>query len=156
MTAVHKVLNTTTECRDDSLMVIACCTALGTLIPIALYQTGLISHLPDPPLAIFDSERITRSKAAHPWGLPDSLLGLASFGTTLVLILAARRNAPAKKLLGAKLAIDAGTAALNATRQLVLFRKLCFWCTATVLATGIMAFTGRNVIKKSLLEIHSD
>ena len=131
---------------EDKLLLAACCTALATLVPVALYQTGMIKRLPDPPFRVFNSERITKSKAAHPLGIPDSLLGLASFGTTLALILLARRHPTAKRFLGAKLTLDVSAAALNASRQVFSFGELCSWCTATALAAGGMAYSGRRTI----------
>ena len=131
----------------DKLLIAACCTALATLVPVALYQTGMIHRLPDPPLRVFDSEKITRSKAAHPLGVPDGLLGLASFGATLALTLFARRQARLKKLLGLKLTLDASVAAFNASRQVISFGILCSWCTGTAVAAGVMAYAGRDTIK---------
>jgi uncharacterized membrane protein len=130
----------------------SCCVALGTLVPVALYQSGVIAQLPDPPLAIFDSEKITQSAAAHPFGLPDAWLGLASFGTTLVLAVLAKRHPRAKQLLGAKLMLDGSAAAFNATRQVVSFGKLCSWCTGTAVAAGVMAYGGRHAIQETWSE----
>ena len=141
--------------NSDAVMVCACCAALVTLEPVALYQLKLLPHLVDPPSSLFDSDRIAGSRGAHPFGVPDSLLGLASFGTTLGLILAARHCEPAKKLLGAKLAVDAGAATFNLFRQVVLFRQLCSWCTVTGLAAGGMAYAGRRTIGASLSRIIS-
>ncbi len=135
--------------ENDGLLIGSCCTALATLVPVALYQTGIIPHLPDPPLRVFESETITASAAAHPMGIPDGLLGLASFGTTLALALLARRNGTAKKMLGGKLALDISAAAFNASRQIVGFGKLCSWCTGTALATGVMAYAGRSTIRET-------
>jgi uncharacterized membrane protein len=136
--------------ENDGLLIGSCCTALVTLVPVALYQTGVIPHLPDPPLRVFDSETITTSAAAHPMGIPDALLGLASFGTTLALALLARRNGTAKRMLGGKLALDISAAAFNASRQIVSFGKLCSWCTGTALAAGVMAYVGRGTIRETL------
>lgn len=133
----------------DDAMLISCGVALATLVPVALYQTGVIEGLPDPPSDIFASERITSSKIAHPLGVPDSLLGLASFGTTLGLILASRRSETARFLLGGKLALDAGAASFNAVRQVVLFQSLCSWCTGTALAAGLTSYMGRDLIAAS-------
>jgi uncharacterized membrane protein len=96
-----------TYADDRPLLLAASCTAVASLVPVALYQLHLISKLPDPPLSVFDSEQITMSKTAHPMGIPDGLLGLASFGTTLTLALLAKQNRTAKKLLGVKLGMDA-------------------------------------------------
>lgn len=136
--------------ESNRLLIGSCCTALATLVPVALYQTGVIHHLPDPPFHVFDSERITTSAAARPMGIPDALLGLASFGTTLALALLARRSGTAKRMLGGKLALDASAAAFNAGRQIVGFGKLCSWCTGTALAAGVMAYAGRTTIHDTL------
>ncbi len=134
------------------LMIGACCVALATLVPVALYQLGVTSELPDPPLSVFNSERITMSKTAHPLGIPDSLLGLVSFGTTLTLAILAKRNRTAARLLGIKLGLDASAAAFNAVRQVVEFRKLCSWCTATALSAGAMTYAGRDSLRRVLGE----
>ncbi len=136
----------------DKLLIAGCCTALATLVPVTLYQTGALHRLPDPPFGVFDSEQITMSHAAHPLGIPDGVLGLASFGTTLALTLLARRHDGARKLLGAKLILDASAAAFNAGRQVVGFGKLCSWCTGTALAAGVMAYGGRKTIQETWVE----
>ena len=137
------------EDRDQALAVAGCCLALGTLVPVALFQAGVLDGLPDPPGAIFASERITSSKTAHPMGIPDSYLGLASYGVTLTLLLLGKRNIAARRLLGVKLAADAGAAIFNAVRQVVHFGKLCSWCTGTALATALLVYGGRAAVAES-------
>ncbi len=136
-----------TKSDNYPLLIAASCAALVTLVPVALYQLNVISELPDPPLRAFDSKRITKSKTAHPLGIPDALLGLASFGITLTLALLARRSRTAKKLLGAKLGLYVSVVAFNAVRQVAEFGKLCSWCTTTVLSAGVMAYAGRGSIR---------
>ena len=137
---------------NHPLLIGATCLALATLVPVALYQVGVLSELPDPPLSVFDSERITMSKTAHPFGIPDALLGLASFGTTLTLAILTPRNHTATTLLGAKLGLDASAAAFNAGRQVIDFRKLCSWCTATALSAGVMFYAGRGSVRGAVGE----
>ncbi len=132
--------------KDQAVAITGCALALGALIPVALFQSELIDRLPDPPGTIFDSERITLSKTAHPFGIPDSYLGLASYGTTLALVLLARRNTTARRLLGVKLVGDGAFAAFNAVRQVVTFGQMCSWCTGTALATGLIVYGGREAI----------
>lgn len=132
---------------NRALLIGASCMAITTLVPVALYQLRILPGLPDPPFRVFDSERITMSKTAHPLGIPDSLLGLASFSTTLALAVLAGRHKTAKTLLGVKLTLDASAAAFNAARQVVEFQKLCSWCTATALSAGVMAYAGRGSIE---------
>jgi len=107
-----------------------------------------VKHLPDPPAKIFDSDRITGSQIAHPFGIPDGLLGIASYGTTLALAIVASESKTAGRLLGAKLLADAGAATFNASRQVVRFGKLCSWCMGTAAATGVMVYAGRQFISR--------
>ena len=145
----------TVSSSGDALLIVGCGAALATLVPVALYQTGVVARLSDPPSRIFDSERIASSKAAHPFEVPDALLGLASFGSTLALIFLARRSPAAKKLLGAKLTLDAAAGAFNAGRQIVSFGKLCACCTGTAISAGVMAYAGRSSIRQTWSSIGS-
>ncbi len=124
--------------------VMATAGAIFSLLPVAVRQIGLIKHLPDPPGRIFASDRITTSRMAHPFGVPDSLLGLGSYWITLGLLLAARHRAYAKPLLRAKLNADAAVAATNVVRQLTTFRRICSWCTATAFCTAVLVYYGRR------------
>ncbi len=134
---------------DRTIAVAGSCVAIGALIPVALYQSGLLKHLPDPPGNLFSSERITSSRTAHPMGVPDSYPGLASYGTTLGLLLLSQRSVTARRLLGAKLVGDAGLATFNVVRQVVSFGKLCSWCTGTALATALVVYGGRDAIAET-------
>ena len=118
--------------------------AILSLLPVAAHQIGMIKHLADPPGDIFDSDRITASRMAHPFSVPDALLGLASYGVTLGLLVATRHTAYARMLLRAKLNVDAAAAATNVVRQVVTFRRICSWCTATALCTAVIVSCGRR------------
>lgn len=131
-------------------LALATSAALLTLIPVAGRQMGLIDHLPDPPAEIFASDQITGSSMAHPLGIPDSLLGIASYSATLGLVLLARRCPLARKLLAVKLVADGAAAGFNTVRQVTGFRKLCSWCTATAVCTGVMVLAGRELIEDEL------
>jgi len=69
---------------------------------------------------------------------------LVIYGATLALALAARGSRTGRTLLRAKLLADGGMAAVNVTRQVVSFRKLCSWCTATALATAVLVVAGNR------------
>jgi hypothetical protein len=43
-----------------------------------------------------------------------------------------------------KLLFDGSMAAINVTRQLLSFRKLCSWCTGTALATAVLVVAGNR------------
>jgi uncharacterized membrane protein len=131
---------------DAAVALAGCGVALGTLAVVALFQSGVVDRLPDPAGEVFASERITLSKMAHPLGIPDSYLGLGSYGATLGLMLKARNCDVARRALGFKLMVDGSMAGFNAVRQVVRFGKLCSWCTGTALATAVMVYGGRKAI----------
>lgn len=139
---------------DDSAfpttVVVACSAALLTLLPIAAHQLGCLRHLPDPAGKVFASDKITESAAAHPLGIPDGLLGLGSYGVTLALALSSRKSRKARQALGLKLLVDGSLASFNVVRQVVSFRRLCSWCTATALCTAAMVACERRTIRNQI------
>lgn len=135
------------QSADRTLAIAATTTALATLVAVALYQLHGIDGLPDPPGPWFASNRITSSQSAHPLGIPDSLPGLGSYAATLTLILLAHRSPTLRKVLRAKLLLDGGMAGFNVVRQVVVFRKLCSWCTGTALATAALVPAGLRYAK---------
>ena len=132
--------------RDYHVALLCCGAALGSLIPVALFQLEILKKLPDPPGPVFDSKTIVTSKDAFPVGVPDGLLGLGSYGATLLLLLAAgsgRTTSPlAQTSLKSKLLLDSSLAAWNTVKQVRRFRRICSWCMGTALATGAMAYFG--------------
>lgn len=134
------------QAADRHLAVGGCSLAIVCLVPVALFQAKLLPRLPDPPSAVFASERIVLSPSAHPFDVPDGYLGLLSYGTTLSLLLLAKRNETAAMFLGAKLMGDGALASFNLVRQIVTFRKLCSWCTGTALATAAVIYGGRAAV----------
>lgn len=141
----------TGSATEDAVLLAASCVTIATLVPVLLYQTGAIRSLPDPPpSSLFASDKITKSKMAHPFGIPDTIPGLLNFGATLALILLARKSRVARRVLGAKLLLDGSAAAFNASRQVVGFGKLCSWCTGTALAAGVTVVAGRRIVSDTL------
>lgn len=101
---------------------------------VALYQTGNLRHLPDPPLPGLDSDRVDASGEAYEsLKTPDAALGLASYGATLALVgmgpADRAREQPVLPLLSAaKVAFDAAGAAWLTAEQLTKHRALCGYC----------------------------
>jgi uncharacterized membrane protein len=53
---------------------------------ISLYQMGIISHLPDPPLPHINSDAIDASPTAYEkLETPDAVLGMVNYGVTMML-----------------------------------------------------------------------
>ena len=58
----------------------------GVLGCIALYQTGILKKLPEPRWRGFDAEKVNGSAQAYSiLGVPDALLGIASYAVTACL-----------------------------------------------------------------------
>lgn len=131
---------------SNTALIMSTSAALLTLAPVAAHQLRLLAHLPDPPGCLFASDEITGSKAAHPLGIPDSLLGLSSYAVTLALAVAAPTHKEVRRVLGIKLLADGSAAGFNVVRQCVSFRRICSWCTATAICTAMMVVAGRAFI----------
>lgn len=52
---------------------------------VTALPTGIVKHLPDPPLRGFDSDRVNTSRTAFPFGIPDGSLALLSFAANIPL-----------------------------------------------------------------------
>jgi uncharacterized membrane protein len=46
-------------------------------------QTGIVKHLPDPPMGNFDSDRVNSSDTAYRLGAPDGSISLASLAANI-------------------------------------------------------------------------
>lgn len=118
-----------------------CLLASGTMGVIALYQTGIIRRLPDPPIPGIDSNRVNAAPEAYEMlRTPDSLLGLGSYALTAVLAAAggAGRNRRMPWLpvaLGVKALLDAGQAAKLTWDQWARHRAFCIYCLTAAAAT---------------------
>lgn len=115
--------------------------AAGAMGVIVLYQTGIVRHLPDPPLPGVDSDKVDASGEAYETlKTPDAALALASYGVTLALIGMggadrARQQPLVPLLAAAKVAGDGAGAAWLTAEQLTKHRALCFYCLAASAAT---------------------
>lgn len=144
----NRIGNSAASGRTCSLhrgMAIACCcTALATLTPVALVQLHITKDLPDPPGRWFDSKRVVTSKGSYRLGIPDGLLGLASYSVSMALLLSATPERPLmRRLLHGKLALDATMALRNVRKQVTEHKSICSWCLGTAVATAGMVFFGR-------------
>ncbi len=122
--------------RRETALLLGATAAMGV---VSLYQTGIIRHLPDPPLPGFDSDRVDASGEAYETlKTPDSTLGIASYGATLALIGMGAADRATRQpwiplLATAKLGYDGAGAAWLTAEQISKHRALCFYC---LLASG--------------------
>ncbi len=56
---------------------------MGAMTAVTLLQTGIVKHLPDPPLPNFDSDKVNSSDTAYALGVPDGALSLASLAANI-------------------------------------------------------------------------
>jgi uncharacterized membrane protein len=127
-----------TRRRRQIALVLGATAAMGL---VALYQTGILRRLPDPPLPGVDSNRVDASGEAYVVGhTPDATLAIANYGATLALIGLGGadrwRDRPLIPLLSAaKLASDAGGAGLLTLEQITKHRAICSYCLAAAAAS---------------------
>jgi uncharacterized membrane protein len=58
---------------------------LASMVPVSLFQTGAIRHLPDPPLRRFDSDGVNSSETAYHYGGPDGPMSLAGHAVNIAI-----------------------------------------------------------------------
>jgi uncharacterized membrane protein len=115
--------------------------ASASMAVITLYQTGIIRHLPEPPLPFLDADRVDASAEAYEkLNTPDAALGLASYATTTVLASMggddrAETTPWVVLALAGKLALDALTAMKLTIDQPRRHKAFCFWCLVAASAT---------------------
>ena len=108
---------------------------------VSLYQVGLVKHLPDPPFAVFDSDKVDASDYAYKRFLTaDGFLMLMSYATTAWLAgtggeKRSQTHSYLSLLMGAKIALDLVSAAELAREEWNDNKKLCPYCQTATLAS---------------------
>jgi uncharacterized membrane protein len=119
-------------------------TAIGSMGLISLYQLGLITHLPEPPLPYFDADAVDAAPEAYQYlAMPDGVLGLASYAATLGLAAMGGPNRATEQpwiplAMAAKVFLDTLPAARLTFDQWTKHRAFCFWCLLASMATAAM------------------
>lgn len=109
---------------------------------VSLYQTGIIKHLPDPPIPLFNSDKVDASDYAYKRAdTPDALLMLVSYGLTAVLAGAGGKNRadthPALPVaMGLKTVADTALALQLGREEWQENKALCTYCQAATLASA--------------------
>jgi len=125
---------------------------------IALYQVGIIAHVPEPPLPRFDADKVNGSADAYAiLETPDAILGLGSYAVTMAL---AAMGPPGRAktqpwiplALAAKIVFDAGQAGRLSLNQLTKQQAFCLWC---LLTTGATLATVPLVVPEARAALHA-
>jgi uncharacterized membrane protein len=126
-------------------IVVLSLTAIGCMGLIALYQMGLIKHLPEPELPGLDADKVDASTEAYSFfETPDAVIGLGSYAVTLGLAaMGGKTRAKTKPwiplALAAKTTADAAQAARLTYDQFAKHGAACLWCLIAAAATFVSA-----------------
>lgn len=113
--------------------------SIAAFAGVAAYQTGIVRHLPEPPIPLLDADAVDASGEAYQQlTTPDAALGLVSSALTLVLVgMGDRRRATERPwvplAMAAKIGVDALGGLYLTAEQATKHRRFCGWCLA---ATG--------------------
>jgi len=120
---------------------------MTAMAAVSLLQTGVIRHLPDPPLESFDSDKVNSSDTAYALGVPDGTLSLASLAANVPLAACGGidrvREQPWVPLAAAgKAAVEAAAAGWYFYQMPAKEKKWCGYCIVGALCNfGIFALT---------------
>lgn len=126
--------------------------AMGSLGVIALYQVGIVGHLPDPPLPGFDADAVHGSKEAYAvLATPDAVLGLSSYAVTALLAaIGGEDRATAQPwlplALAGKVLFDLAQAGRLTRNEITEQHALSAW---SLLATGATCATAVLVVPEA-------
>ncbi len=115
--------------------------AVGSMGLIALYQIGIIKHLPEPPFPGLDADKVDASPEAYArFHMPDGYLGLGSYAMTMSLAAMggqdrARTQPWIPLALAAKVAFDTYQAGRLTVDQATKEKAFCSWCLLSALST---------------------
>jgi uncharacterized membrane protein len=115
--------------------------AAGSMGLIALYQSGVIRHIPEPPLPALNADKVDASaEAFERFAVGDGFLGFVSYGVTMTLAAMgppdrATRQPWIPLVLAAKVAFDVATASKLTVDQWTKHKAFCFWCLIAATAT---------------------
>ena len=104
---------------------------MASMAIVSLFQTGVIKHLPDPPLDRFDSDKVNSSETAYHWGVPDGTVSMASHAINVSIAATGgsdrSREQPWLPLVAAgKTAAEAAVAARYLFYEMPIVQKT--WC----------------------------
>jgi len=108
---------------------------------IALYQIGIIEHLPEPPIAGLDADKVDASAEAYAYfSTPDAFIGLGSYAVTMGLAAMGGKDRATQQpwipvALAVKVIFDAAQAGKLTVDQWTKHRAFCFWCLLAASAT---------------------
>lgn len=120
---------------------------MAAMTAVTLFQTGIVKHLPDPPIAGFDSDKVNSSDTAYALGVPDGALSLASLAANIPLAAFGGENRASDAPLvpiaaAAKATIEAAVAGWYFYQMPTKEKAWCGYCIVGAMTNwGIAALT---------------
>ena len=148
------------ELRRRRMIIGLSMVGLGLAAAAALLQTGVIRHLPDPPVGNFDADRVMKSEPAYQFGVPDATIALTGLAANVPLAAWGGsdryKDQPIVPLIAAgKAALEAAAGAWYFYQMPTKLKTWCGYCVASAAVyAGIFALTLPEA-KKALNELRS-
>ena len=131
---------------------------IGIAAAVSMLQTGLVRHLPDPPVGNFDADKVIKSDEAYQFGIPDATIALTGLAANVPLAAwggsERAKNQPLIPLIATgKAATEAAAAAWYFYQMPTKLKTWCGYCiAASAVYLGILALTLPEA-KRALSEI---
>ncbi|MGI8883509.1 MAG: vitamin K epoxide reductase family protein [Pyrinomonadaceae bacterium] len=126
---------------------------IGAMTAVTLFQTGIIKHLPDPPIPGFDSDKVNSSDTAYALGVPDGAVSLASLAANIPMAAFGGENRAEQQPLiplaiAAKTTVEAAVAGWYFYQMPTKEEAWCGYCIVGALANfGIAALALKEAKK---------
>ncbi|MGI8495635.1 MAG: vitamin K epoxide reductase family protein [Pyrinomonadaceae bacterium] len=126
---------------------------MGAMTAVSLFQTGIIKHLPDPPIDSFDSDKVNSSETAYALGVPDGTLSLTSLAANIPIAAFGGVDRAEKQPLvpifaAGKSLVEAIAAGWYFYQMAAVEKKWCGYCIVGAVANvGIAALTLPEAVK---------
>lgn len=128
---------------------------MSAMAATSLLQTGILKHLPDPPVPGFNSDKVNLSATAYPFGITDGTLALASCALNLPLAAFGDTNRAVRQplvslLATAKGAADALVAGWFFYQMPAREKAWCGYCVTAALASFMILLLSLPEAKQAL------
>ncbi len=154
-TANNRYLNNRRRVAELSLI------SLAAMSGIALYQLGIIDHLPEPDLPWLDADSVDASAEAYAkFMVPDAFLGLVSYAGTMALAaMGSAKRETEQPWISLAFAAKVGFDNLQALRLFIdqwsKHKAFCSWCLVSAGATFATAPQALPELRAALQQLRS-
>jgi len=126
----------------------------------SLRQLGVIHHLPDPPIAGFDSDAVVTSRAAYALGIPDGPIAALSLAANVPLALTGgrRRSRDVPWLpivIAAKAVVEVSVGAWYLVQMRTRIHAWCAYCLVSTTILGCIAVLAMREADDALRRRHA-